>query len=954
MGAQEQHKVYQDFTAGLNDRPSSIQLKENEAHDLENVVVNDRGILEKAKGFIKDGEPYNTNDPEAFIRMLLNLKRGISVDILIMAAKNNALAAPQNIEFKKTIGDGVYTSLGVPYWHEDFIPRGIVFNNVAIFTNGQDNPMTYDNTALTNIADPDVPFGRYIEAHKNRVFIASTASFPSRVFWSAVNDEQTWDPASFEDIFPQDNGTIVAIKSFGDSLIVFKNGANTNSIYQIVGDFDQDEVGEPIFIRRIDTSDHVGIIAERSIVVHNGLLYFLSETGLFVIDQRMGIEKVTFNIDNFIATLNFALGPTSSRAFTFDSRAEWNTGTNSGTRADSSGNLMSVFDNISITDAMQGDWIVSSVIDSNNDVHIAYVSSSNSKQIRYAKWLFSDQSISNETVFTSLTSTIGGLSIDVNNIDEPAIAFAAFDGNAERFRFTQRTTSWSVPEVVFDITGAGISTHALGFKYDSANVPFIAVTKTPQAGGAGLTVFYKPLASWLNLVFFDTGVDSTLALSLALNASDRPRIALKRSVDSTVRFFYTDNLVTPNEGSSFTESNPIDRTLQIQINSAGKALIGLTDGNTIKKFNATDNTSATLVAASTGQSLIGYDLDSTDRDYVYYRGGTAGENYLFENTSTIANPVSGLSSTAYTVNGTFSHNGPIYSSASFGANVNEIVLRRLAFRGIWTGPLKTDTISMWGTYEVIGQVENSASVLHEVAVDNVPPTTFVTITPGQVISPAATDNQIINRITFVLGTFAAPQIGSIIDNYTGLGVDSKQAIGISFKNELYEACSSNNPDSNNKTLILDKFGSFLKQDFPVSSLEIFKKKLYAGRSSNGDLLILQQGYNYAGQPYFMDFQFKEDFLNSIELEKHLYKIYILFEVKPTGSFDFSYRLDSFKTFGGSTYRTVTIDQTVDGFYELPIIEGKGRDIQCRITNNNVDDQVGLIAFVFVFGNLHIR
>ena len=107
-----------------------------------------------------------------------------------------------NASYTGTLDGGATTYTIRIIIHKDFIPRGVVFNNKAIITNGSETPEMWDNSTLDLITDAQVPKAKFIEIHKRRVFMLSTSGKPSDLFWSAVNDETSWDAAAFEPISP--------------------------------------------------------------------------------------------------------------------------------------------------------------------------------------------------------------------------------------------------------------------------------------------------------------------------------------------------------------------------------------------------------------------------------------------------------------------------------------------------------------------------------------------------------------------------------------------------------------------------------------------------------------------------------------------------------------------------------------------------------------------------------
>lgn len=1045
MEATKLRKIYQDFTGGLNTRLSAIKIPENQETVLNNCVVNNTGILEKANGFALDHSPF-PNDPDSFIRMLLNLRRGTSVDVLLMAAQDDANTNTlYKVDFKKTSGDGTSSYIGFTtpgtasftngntavvgvattwltqlkagdkikatgdadsayteiasvntnlsltlvgggylgstvagsawiarsLWNKNNIPRGVVFNSKAILTNGSETMMSYDNVSLALITDVDTPKAHYIEAHKNRIFTANSSGFPSRLFWSNVNNEQAWEGDSEEDIFPQDNGTIVSIKSFADSLIVFKNSGSTNSIYQVVGSFDQDVVGSPDFIRRIDGNENIGIIAERSPVVHNGLLYFIAQTGLYSIDQRMRVEKVTYDIDTIVRDFNFSLAPQTSKTYTFNSAPEWNSGTLSGVKVTSDGTMGNFFDLYNITNALQRRGCASAAIDNNNDIHIAYVDNADAKIIHYKKWL-ADNTISIDEMAHTSAANVDSLSLAVAPNGNVGIVYrySNTSSGVEIHLVERVATVWTDTVVTngFGVGSFNVDQWGLSLRYTVSSDPRVASSQRSQ--GVSPTAVGLLFSSRTGVTWTSTGIDNNdpyYCVSLFLDSSDNPSISTLRYGTGQPKGFacYTSS----NGGASFTllDSGTTVPTswktdgIQLSQTSTLHFVSGFLDntGKIIKRDHttATSSTLESSVAVPTFKGYVSHYntaiTSPSDHDYLYEAAGGIIEKYRFESGTALQNSLNVTVIATFCGDKSLDNNDAVFSSISFGSNANSIVLRRLSFRAVWTSPENSDnTLTAWGTYVVGNEVDNGATVTHEIALRTIsPPITFNTVVPGSLISSDPSLIFIKNRITMVLGVFSAPTIDSIIDNYTGAGVDARQLIGVSFLNELYYCGSASGQTANNTTLVLDKFQAFLQLGYAVSAFEYFKGKLFAGRSTNGDLLILQQGFDFSGSAYTAEAQFKEDFLDSIELEKDVFKIYVLYKVQPSGTLKFSYRLDSFKNNGPWT--ETSIDQTVNGFADILVGE-KARSIQCRVRNTDLDGQMGLISFVIVHGSLNIR
>ncbi len=300
------------------------------------------------------------------------------------------------------------------------IPTGVVFNNNLIISNGSEQPMETNNTTLNKLQSANWKMVKILALHKNRVFGANWSASPSGLMWTAANDETTVDATSIATIFANDNGQIVAIKSFANSLIVFKDNGN---IYQVVGEFDQSAAGQPAMIRRIDTTDNMGLISGQSVcsVEDNtsvqgyqrlgAKLYFLSETGIHSINSYMQVQKVSWDIQPTVSNLILKSTASATKQYSFASKSQWDAGTiNSLSDTRLLNGISTYFDSLNLSTASPRDCGVSTFLDSSNNVHTAYVAA-NGTSVRYNKWLASDNTNTDVQVYdyiTDLTSLWSG------------------------------------------------------------------------------------------------------------------------------------------------------------------------------------------------------------------------------------------------------------------------------------------------------------------------------------------------------------------------------------------------------------------------------------------------------------------------------------------------------------------------------------------------------------------
>ena len=851
--------------------------------------------------------------------------------------------------------------------HKDYVPQGVVFNNKAVIFNGTNEPMTYDNTTLNLIADSDAPnSAKFVESHKNRVFVANTTN----IYWCGVNDESTWDAAATEPIYPNDAGEIVAIKSFADSLIVVKNNGK---LYQVIGNFDDSDVGTAQAIRRIDAGEDIGTIAGRTVVTVPGALYFMSNRGIYRLTRNGGLEKISHKIDNFINSLYFGLGPSQAKSHLLTSKTQWDNGTHTGTVARSSDDkLRPYFDTFTITDASQSWHKTSVALDSSNNVHVAYVDSANAKVVKYRKYLASDNSLDvNETVLTA-TYSIDGLSIAVSSSGIVGIAMARLhnNGSDQGGYYIQRESGVWGSEEVFSSDGPYLSANYPGISlaYTSGNEARVAKAGAQGVGGIGIIANRRVSGTWSSRVILNNNEAYTVC-DMVISGSDIYVSAVQDNGASSgsraIRAYRSTN-----DGVSYaridsvgitwgTDALNYTRGLSSALTSGGDFKTGFTDQDgTYKVRNHTAASTATLDSDTT-VIYKGFQIDASNVNVGYYLVDDASaldvEKFRYGSGPTsVVNTVNNASITSCG-NRSLVRNGSVYASVLYGANANEVIVRRFSPTANYVADEFDDsTLTAWGTYAVTDQTDAGNTVLHEVATNTVsPPTSYATIVNNQIVDSDSTRDHVLVRITFTMLAWAGSSVGTVTLNYTGSGIDAREPVAAFHDGDLFFACSMTSDTKNSWVILLDEQNAAIKLTYPISTFCVYKNRLYGGRSTNGDLLLLQEGYSHDGVAYSLDCQFKEDFLDLVEAEKEFGKMYILYEVKGAGSITLSHRIDSFKTIGGSTWTSKTVDQTRDGFADY-VIGQRGRSIQFRIQNSTLDNELGIYNVILSSKPLNIR
>lgn len=153
--------------------------------------------------------------------------------------------------------------------------------------------------------DTNITKAKYVEAYNNYIFLANVSvgstTYPTRIYWSNLQDPTTFLTTSFIEVAINDGQQITGMKVLGDNLIIFK----TRSIYIISFTGDPDI---PFILQGGGKSNSdVGCAAPFSIQeVTNGLM-FVSFDGLYYFDGSNS-SKVSDRINpTFLAFNNTRL-----------------------------------------------------------------------------------------------------------------------------------------------------------------------------------------------------------------------------------------------------------------------------------------------------------------------------------------------------------------------------------------------------------------------------------------------------------------------------------------------------------------------------------------------------------------------------------------------------------------------------------------------------------------------
>ncbi len=263
-----------DFT-GLNNNDNSSSIEDTQAQDLLNVICTKE--VKKRGGFAKVNAVALTGSTGIF---------GLGTYYKTGGSSYLMLASHTTIQSIHT-GTGAFTSI-ITGLTTNERTRFKQFKNIVVITKASDAPYKYNGTtgAVLGGSPPTCP---YQAVFKNYHFLAGNATYPSRIYYSNLDDNETWGATNFVDVYPDDGDVIIGLEVTFDSLIIFKE----YGIYILFGDTPTFTTGLTLW--RIDrASTDTGTVAQGSITaIGKNLIYISRNSGIQTFGGTMATAEGT-------------------------------------------------------------------------------------------------------------------------------------------------------------------------------------------------------------------------------------------------------------------------------------------------------------------------------------------------------------------------------------------------------------------------------------------------------------------------------------------------------------------------------------------------------------------------------------------------------------------------------------------------------------------------------------
>jgi hypothetical protein len=291
--------AYPGWVGGINRDADPYQLEPTESPDALNVDFGLRGAVSSRGGYVE----WDDTPPSAG-RSMFVWDRPVGGKILYYVAANGAIYSgtgsplSTNVETVGTVSASI-----------DYQAPIANLNGKTYFTSPQaEGPYSHDGSTWTELGEADFdgsagdfPRAAFLAVHHQRMFAAnvwnsSDVRFPSAVYWSEVDDPETWESTSFIDFSPESGAEITGLVQYAESLVVFTR----STVQMLTGK-------SPLSFARFVLEQQLGTDAPGTIVSVGGqLIFFDPRTGVWAFDGA-GFVEVDEPISVYLRTgINFS------------------------------------------------------------------------------------------------------------------------------------------------------------------------------------------------------------------------------------------------------------------------------------------------------------------------------------------------------------------------------------------------------------------------------------------------------------------------------------------------------------------------------------------------------------------------------------------------------------------------------------------------------------------------
>lgn len=900
---EEAQSIDIDTWKTLATAPSPTKLEPGQSPDMQNVWVDEKpGSVITANGFRKVGQIPSGN-PVTFC-----------INYFKTSSGTQTFVVSDNATVWTTIDFQNFTAI-ITGLSSSFQLRGAVIRDKLWLTNGSDSVRTFDGTTVTVLdgsgSTPNVPKGKYIAYHDERVWMYHQSATRSKCFFSALTDASASiiDPDNAS-AWPSSNNLQISEgdADFGSGLLLYRGSLiffKQYTIWRLVG-YDE------YTYSRVKTRAATGTRFAESIQILDNLVHFIGIDGIYVFDGEDAV-RISDLIDPATASqtafgFNQLQQPNTNNQFwEVTSTVDWNAGT--------------VPTNIAVNNQIA----LEAADDSSADFDAGTKTNTDAD--------------TNPGVLQLALVPSGGSS---NNLSQGKTGSLNDSGN-NLGRFGQDSY----------ITDGDL-TNNVGFLNSADHIQFAWQVDLGQASVVGSITakgYYAECSDSKQVISIDGNVINVQYSSDGLNWTTIATIAVP--VSTTHNFGDTSGVLFSHTGKSQWQSQgPSDLSSSFNSQSARYWRIMMqanAGGFVIKElqiFQAGFQASGTFISktldlgitpSSVGVFNASYALNGGTLNF-YTQTSSDGTSWDARIAVTPGNPIASTLKRYIRWQADFTYgNGGVTSPTIDAVYLPTVYISVIHNTGgsifAW-GPVESERSTNGQTINYYYRTATTSGAI--------PTAAWNAIAPGGVVNSPTNEQYVQFKIEILGGTSTQlPTVTSITFNWTigsATQVNTLQNVAsVYWRNRYWLSAAGPSATANDTVLIRGKktFGSpWMLKDWNILSFARFQDNLYGGSSIDGSIYQLDTGYSKNGLPmdsYFEtgDFIFKGFIINFIELD---------IEVERNGSYSLNvgYSIDR-----GLTWTEKTVDLTPNGFAasymkKLNFNETSDR-IRFRVRTNGIDE-----------------
>lgn len=224
-----QSERYFKNNGGLIDRISPLLISPQNATAIQNITLDNRGQLSKRNGYSIINSTGNLTLSAVTGGAYHNAASGSNFFAVVVGTNVYRTGNTFNGTFTKVTGTTTITSGASNLVQTTNLNDKVIFCNESdqpFYLGSTGNAVAISTTTITG-AKTCTTYGVYLVAANTT---ESGVTYPSRVRWSDINNQNSFPTLNYIDVEPNDGDKIVAVVTFEDSTYIFKK----HSIYKML------------------------------------------------------------------------------------------------------------------------------------------------------------------------------------------------------------------------------------------------------------------------------------------------------------------------------------------------------------------------------------------------------------------------------------------------------------------------------------------------------------------------------------------------------------------------------------------------------------------------------------------------------------------------------------------------------------------------------------------------